>query len=133
MIFVAWASSQAQSLDQQERCARQALEAFQGYLDRPGFFSDYEEHYNTKLGKCLVFVRGQERIDSRPLKDRYPLINDWITFAYLWDVNEAHAYAEFWAQGRVVTACGLKPSLRVTRECKSREEFDAFVASYMEQ
>ena len=56
----------AQTLDQQERCAMEAKGAFQDIeaKDRADekavgvteIASDYQSHYNTKIGKCLMLV-----------------------------------------------------------------------------
>jgi hypothetical protein len=109
MIFVACTTSNhAQSLDQQER-----LNAH----DR--MHADYQSHYNTKLGKCLMLVK---------------VLDERLTHAFVIDANERREYAWFSAKIRGgVLSCDLMPSLRETRNCNSREEFDAFITSYMEE
>jgi hypothetical protein len=122
VLVACTASSQAQSLDQQERCAQQARRAFPEYISGKGI-ADYQSHYNTKLGKCFMLV---ETIVSGP--------NSYMR-ALLMDAIERREYAYFWDKipaGGVVVSCFFK-NLRGTRYCNSREEFDAFVASYMEQ
>jgi hypothetical protein len=123
MIFVAFTTSnQAQSLDQQERGAEQAPRAFQLYVGSNRFSTGHQSHYNTKLGKCLMLVSWMERID-----------NGILSTTHLGDANEGRGYAYFRDHNGVMSWCTLTPSLRVTRFCHSREEFDDFIASYMEQ
>ena len=62
------------------------------------------------------------------------------TSAYLMDANERRQYAfylwiskkdkKYWEVPPI--SCELTPSLREKKVCTSREEFDAFVADYME-
>lgn len=133
-------SSPAQTLDQQERCAQQARRAFQELdskdriegkqLGMTRTSGDYQSHYNTKLGKCLMLVETTDMFGSSP-----------STTAYVMDANERRVYATFvWMnlQGKKYwevppTTCELTPSLREKKLCATREEFDAFISSYMEQ
>jgi hypothetical protein len=46
---------------------------------------------------------------------------------YLWKTHETKKYWEV-----PPVSCELTPSLSVKKFCSSREEFDAFVAEYME-
>ena len=48
--------------------------------------------------------------------------------SYLWSSRQDKKYWEV-----PPTSCELVPSLRAKHYCKSREEFDAFVADYMEE
>jgi hypothetical protein len=140
LLIVCVMSSLAQSLDQQERCAQQARRAFQEVdtqdraeirrLGNARLSGDYQSHYNTKLGKCLMLVETEDRIGR-----------DYSTTAYVMDANERRGYAIYvWMsrQDKVFwevppTACELTPSLREKRPCNSREEFDAFIARLMEE
>ncbi|MFL6796280.1 MAG: hypothetical protein ACJ8F3_02590 [Xanthobacteraceae bacterium] len=129
----------AQSLDQQERCAQQASRAFQ-QIDteakatnkRMGFSpvsNDYQSHYNTKIGKCLILVETATMLGDQ--------LN---TSANLMDAIERRYYASYlWISrkdnknGQVLPSiCELIPSVRAKKLCTSREEFDEFVAGYME-
>jgi hypothetical protein len=121
MVLIAGTTSNyAQSLDQQERCAQQSFRFYQkefGFVQsdptREGY---YQSHYNTKLGKCLVWVKIQN-IEKAELDA-----------SFLVDANELREYAFYFEHGR----CVLKPSLRQEIACTSRE-FYAFIASYMEE
>jgi hypothetical protein len=134
--------ARAQSLDQQERCAQQAKRAYAerdaqdcAEMQKMGtgmsrFSGDYQSHYNVKLGKCLMLV---ETTDMRGEQS--------TTTAYVMDANERRPYATFVWMSREEKkywevppmACELTPSLREKRFCKTREEFDEFVAPYMEE
>lgn len=134
--------ARAQSLDQQERCAQEAKRAFtekdaQDRLDmqKTGIghsrvIGDYQSHYNVKHGKCLMLVETTDMSGSQS-----------ITTAYVTDANEGRLYAIYGWMSREgkkywevpPMTCELTPSLREKRFCKTREEFDEFVAPYMEE
>lgn len=141
-VFIVVAGSisvHAQSLDQQERCGQQARRAFQeiqaeARISNQRFgsaeiSSDYQSHYNTKSGKCLMLVEITNMFGGQS-----------NTSAYLMDANERRNYASYlWISRKdkkywevPPTSCELTPSLRDKKLCTSREEFDAFVAGYME-
>ena len=122
-------NASAQSLEQQAICAKQAKIAFQQYEDdnkklSPNLeqHSEYQSHYNTKLNKCLIDIEtmifGDKHITNSVL---------------LMDAFEGRVYASHvWASPQV-NSCDLIPSSEDKRACLSKEEFDAFVAKYMEQ
>ena len=129
----------AQTLDQQERCARQARRAFQEIdakdraelkaFGNTRILGDHQSHYNTKLGKCLILVETTNSVLSQS-----------STSAYLMDANERRQYAIYvWISHPTKKywevpprACELTPRLSEKKSCASREEFDTFVASYLE-
>ena len=133
-------SAHAQSLDQQERCAQQARRAFQEIQaeaastnQKLGFTpisSDYQSHYNTKSGKCLMLVETNTMFAGES-----------NTSAYLSDANERRYYASYLWMSRKgkkywevpPISCELTASSREKKLCSSREEFDAFTANYMEE
>jgi hypothetical protein len=134
------AESHSQSLDLQALCAAQARKAFQeaerefnndpaGKLQTT-VSSDYQSHYNTKLKKCLVLVEATRMLGSQS-----------STSVYLTDAFERRMYASYlWiSRGNKKywevppSTCELTPSLRQKKNCTTREEFDAFVADYMEE
>ncbi len=130
----------AQSLDQQERCAHQARRSFQEIdtqsrvegkqLGMNRVSGDYQSHYNTKMGKCFMLVETTDMLGSQS-----------STTAYLMDANERRQYAIYlWISRQdkkywevPPTTCELTPNLREKKFCTSREDFDAFVANYMEE
>jgi hypothetical protein len=130
----------AQSLDFQAMCATQARKAFQEWEQefRSGALgkmyvtvsSDYQTHYNTKLQKCLMLIEatrmlGNQSSTSAILTDAY---ERRIYASYLWISRENTKYWEV-----SPTNCELVLSLRQKKYCTTREEFDAFVADYMEE
>jgi hypothetical protein len=143
----------SQSLDLQEKCASQARKAFQALEDEENedpsskgwqvlgeqqHSSTYQSHYNTKLNRCLMLTT-----------DLHALQDDNVEVVTLVDANERRRYATYQemrsheavrkdlqtgtkTSGKVFN-CKLTPSIRQETTCKNREEFDAFVAKYMEE
>jgi len=122
-------SAYAQPLDLQATCAAQARKAFNEFerewKNDPAnkafktLSTDYQSHYNTKLKKCLMLITMMG--------------NQSQTSIYLSDAYERRIYAEYlWREVPSIT-CELVPSLRQKKYCTSREEFNAFVADYMEE
>jgi hypothetical protein len=119
----------AQSLEQQALCAKQAKIALQEYEDdnrklSPNLnqHSEYQSHYNTKLDKCLINIQTMIFGD-----------NNITTSVLLMDAFEQRVYASYvWASPQV-NSCDLILSSQDQRTCSSKEDFDAFVAKYMEE
>jgi hypothetical protein len=142
-LFPFWAllslQAHSQTLDQQERCAQQARRAFQQIraeakiadkkFGTHEMSSDYQSHYNTKIGKCLMFVESMASVGE-----------EMSTTAYLIDANERRQYAYYlWMTKKdkkywevPPSSCELTQSFKEKKSCTSREEFDEFVAGYME-
>ena len=127
----------SQTLDLQAMCAEQARKAFQewehaikndpeGKLFRT-VSSHYQRHYNTKLKKCLVLIEAIRMLDNQQ-----SIVADLI------DAFERRPYASYHGilregkEGAPMT-CKLTASYRQKKKCTTREEFDAFVAGYMEE
>jgi hypothetical protein len=139
LIFVS--AGHAQTLDQQERCSMEAKRSFQEIEAKDlaegkavgvsQIGSDYQSHYNNKMGKCLMLVEKTSMLGG----------GNSSTTAYLIDANERRPYATYvWISRKdkkywevPPTACELDPSMREKRTCKTREEFDSFVAGYLEE
>ncbi len=135
-------SAQSQPLDLQATYAVQGKRAFDEWESEFGrgattagltyktISRDYQSHYNSNLKKCFVLVQtnrmlGEDSIVSVYLADAY----ERRTYAdYLWIWRENKGYSE-----TAPSKCELVPSLREKRDCKTREEFDAFIANYMEE
>jgi hypothetical protein len=132
--------ARSQSLDFQAMCATQSRKTFQEYENefKTGssgnmyrtVSSDYQSHYNTKLKKCLLLIEATRMLGEQT-----------STSAYLSDAYERREYASYlWISQKdkqfwevPPSHCELMPSLRNKKNCTSREEFDAFVAEYMEE
>jgi hypothetical protein len=130
----------SQTLDFQAMCATQARKAFQEWeIERTksekkfggtDVSSDYQSHYNTKLKKCLILIEatsmlGDQASTSVDLSDAY---ERRIYASYLWISKQGKKYWEV-----PPSSCELIPSLRQKTSCTTREEFDDFVAQYMEE
>lgn len=143
LITIAFGSiARAQSPDQQEQCAQLAKRVYAEFgvenaaeTQKTGskkvrILGDYQSHFNVKLGKCLMLIETRDMLDSQ-----------FIISAYVVDVNERRQYATYaWMsrEGKKYwevppMACSLALSLRETRICKTRDEFDEFLAPYMEE
>jgi hypothetical protein len=136
--------ARAHSLDVQERCASEARKAFQELEDEnlarydPSTLlhkgvSDYQSHYNTKLDRCLMLINRRSVL---PLATN---LSDQQRQSVLVDANERRTYANYIETQLAVETkpkiglCELTPGLRQKTACTTREEFDAFAATYLEQ
>jgi hypothetical protein len=124
-------TASAQSLEQQAICAKQAKVAFEKYnADSKEFakeaapnFTEYQSHYNTKINKCLIDIDGMFIGNGTT-----------TTFALLMDAYEQRIYAQYFGGGSPGNdSCDLTPSFKEQTHCSSKDEYDAFVAKYMEE
>jgi hypothetical protein len=133
-------SAHSQTLDLQATCSAQARRAFQEYSAEHKIASakfgesimgiDYQNHYNTKINRCLILTEKTSSIGDRI-----------STSINLWDALEQRSYAswlwqthptkKYWEVPPI--GCELMRNYRDKKNCTSREEFDAFVAEYMEE
>ena len=133
-------SADSQSLDLQATCSSQARRAFQEYSAEDkiesakfGMYTmsiDYQSHYNTKINRCLILTEKTSSAGGQT-----------STSVILWDALERRNYAiwlwqthptkKYWEVPPL--ACELVRNNRDQKNCTSREEFDAFVAEYMEE
>jgi hypothetical protein len=95
--------------------------------------SKYQNHYNTKLDRCLLLIR---RVLVLPLATN---LSDQQRQMILIDANEKRPYATF-VETQLATEmrpridkCELAPDIRLKMACSARNDFDAFVARYLEQ
>ena len=123
----------SQSLDQQATCAAQAKSALQEYspenkelMARLGMIG--RSHYNTKINRCLILT------DNTYSHGKY--LSNHVN---LWDALEPRIYASWLSQTESpkdlveVVTCELTRNFKDKKNCTTREEFDAFVAEYMEE
>jgi hypothetical protein len=120
------------SFDLQQRCASQAEKTFRrlGYReDRPTddlLGAIYQSHYSTARNKCFMTLETTTKagFESKFLFDAY----ENRPFAeYDWMPQKGK---KFWEVPPVV--CKLMPSSTDEQNCKSEDEYKAFVAGYME-
>jgi hypothetical protein len=133
-------SAHSQTLDLQATCAAQARRAFQEYsaedkaesakLGMPILSIDYQSHYNTKINRCLILTEKTSSFGGQT-----------STSVNLWDALERRNYANWLWQSHPTKkywevppiTCDLVRNYRDMKNCTSREQFDAFVAEYMEE
>ena len=135
-------AAHSQTLELQATCAAQARRAFQEYSAEDKAESakfgklmstmsiDYRSHYNTKINRCLIVTEKMSSVGAQT-----------STSVNLWDALERRNYASWLWQSHPTKkywevpplACELSPNYQGKRNCATREEFDAFVAEYMEE
>src|SRR5664279_5151412 len=84
-IAVSEANAKSNLLDYQQKCAEQARKVFNDLGYKPNDMAGYENHYNTKLNKCFVFVQNTDATQQ-------PTI--W-TYKTLFDAYEGKTYAAY--------------------------------------
>lgn len=129
------------NLELQEKCATQAEKVFrqedkelrQPQLGVPVsvMYHAHTSHYHAKLNKCFILTEYLSSLGGTDTS---------LTVSNLFDAYEQRTYAtytfvpdkvkKYWEVPPKV--CTLIPSSAETTTCKSKEEFDAFVARYME-
>jgi hypothetical protein len=128
VIIASVASAQAQSLEEQGICAKQAKIAFDDYNADSNKLSnsiritgDYESHYNTKLNKCLIAIETTYRTGT-----------EFLTTALLMDAFERRVYAnygwvshpdkKYWEVPPIT--CDLIPTSQTQSHCSSKQMTD---------
>jgi hypothetical protein len=115
----------SQSLDHQATCAAQAKRAFQEY---PTLGMVGRSHYNAKINRSLILT------DNTYADGKY--LSNHVN---LWDALELRNYASWLSQTETpeylveVVTCELTRNFKDKKNCTTREEFDAFIAEYMEE
>lgn len=119
-----------ENLESQNKCAQQAEKMFHQWGYKLSVLGTaYESHYNTKLNKCFMTVGaddfGTPRLTTKFLLDAY----ERRQYAdYMWVADKANRYL----LNIPPAICKLTPVSAEERDCKSEEEYKAFVATYME-
>jgi len=132
--MTACSAAQAQSSDRQARCAVEAEAAFENLKREYGNVlqslnvpfhitaNDYQAHYSGKIGRCLLLVRKAASV-----------LYASSDMAYLIDAGSRQMCALYIDIDGKIDTCALIPRIADTRICKGRDEFEAFVAAYMEK
>lgn len=118
----------------QERCEWQARHSFleiEYEVDSDAEFHersanvsmDYRPHYNAAIGRCLVLIEMSETSPSQLSHTTYIVDAD----------KPLREYAFYREIGGVPIVCELRPSWGVVKFCADRDNFDVFMARYMEQ
>src|SRR5712664_855351 len=129
-IMLTCGLAEAQTLDQQAKCAAQARIAFTeietqrrpeqlkyGNKDITGTFASY---LNQRLNRCFVMI---ERTYTN-------FNNNYASETDLTDAISRHGYAFYSDISGKMLTCDLSPPGKARVICSSREEFDAFTAQY---
>ena len=139
-VMVCSPVTRSQPLEHQAMCAAGAEKAFRQYFNEDKVESeklgmktishDYQSHYNTKIQKCLIltektYVFGSLTGTSINLWDAYER-RQYAT--WLWTSHETKKYWDV-----PPLACEIAPNYREKKNCTTRDEFDVFVAQYMEE
>jgi hypothetical protein len=115
------------SVELQERCARQSAQVSRAMGYNPqSALGGYENHFNTKLGKCFILVT---------IIDMKTEPGALLTSVMLADAYESREYANFMSKSGGVPwgepYCTVSPLGKEQQQCRSRGEFDAFVRPFM--
>ena len=87
-----------------------------------------KSHYNAKINRCLILT------DNTYSDGKY--LSNHVN---LWDALELRNYASWLSQTETpeylveVVTCELTRNFKDKKICTTREEFDAFIAEYMEE
>jgi hypothetical protein len=124
--------TEAQTLDQQTKCAAQARIAFMEIetqrtpeflkYGNKGLSSTFSSYLNLRFNRCFVLI-------ERSFTD---FNNNYATETDLTDAISRHGYAFYSDRGGKMLTCDLSPPGKARVICVSREKFDAFTAQYME-
>ncbi|MCK1409527.1 hypothetical protein [Bradyrhizobium sp. 76] len=131
-ICVGSGLAQAQTLNDQAKCAAQARLAFNEIETRTrpemlkylntDISSTFASYLNTRLQRCFIMLERSFTDMNRRLSTQVDLT----------DAISRHGYA-FWTDtGGTMLTCDLSPPGKARVLCASREEFDAFTAKYLE-
>lgn len=122
---------QVKRVDLEKTCADQAAKAFRSadYPRKANVINTYTNHYAARAGKCFMVVNIYDTSDE----------DNASTFETVEDAFEGRRLGSFFAQngqsgpsaGHVVT-CEEKPVAAKAKSCKSKAEWDAFKARYMD-
>jgi hypothetical protein len=133
------------TLELQAMCETQARNVFQQMEDQlkkdpyskdfKRLSSDYQSHYNAKINKCLMLMEVSETLGDDIIQRS--------TSSYLIDAYERRDMASYlWISRKnksdeevppMTCELALAASDQKKKNCTTREEFDAFVAEYMEK
>jgi hypothetical protein len=126
-------ASKTANIDLQQKCARQAREAFShdylGSLEPNDPFTNFENHYNGQLGKCFILIT-KTIINPRD--------NTESKSGMLSDAFEGKDYASYFStyygssRGTVLSLCSVTLPSGEKRACHSSDEFDDLIKGYMQ-
>jgi hypothetical protein len=112
--------------DFKRQCAAEADRFFKFWNNDPKSTSRYESHYNPSRKACFVLILDSDVSSNNPSENYLELT--------LFDAVERRQYAYLfkWDEPKQLPICTLMPGDGENKACDSHEEFNAFVADYME-
>lgn len=124
--------SKVDNIELQEKCSKQAQEAFR----RDGFETKgldwFTNHYSQKLNKCFVLYHTTDAKATPGTVLENDLLSDAfegkVYGHYLWQSDKVK---KSWEVPPIV--CSVTNLSGEEQTCKSSDEFDALIRTYMEQ
>lgn len=114
-----------ENIELQEKCAKQADATFLQNGYKNDSLDSWQSHYNMKLGKCFMTIDSRKGLlVFKSLVDAY---EHRVYASYMWKADKGKKYWEV-----PPFDCELITSSADTKICKNQEEYDAYVARYME-
>jgi hypothetical protein len=147
LTFAGGTLADAQTLDQQEHCAADAKRYFNdyqaqfekeqkeavdggGYMRTERYSAEYRNHCDTKLGKCFILITLRQQVFGLLQPAPNGVMQD---IEFIADVNENREYGAYWKIYDVgMGQCWVNFPAN-SKYCKSRPEFEALVAPYLEE
>jgi hypothetical protein len=130
-------AASAPTLEQQEHCAKLAKDRHDDlaspYKSVYRLIDNYSSHVNTKIGKCLVLTNSVEyNTESHVYSQQISLYDPIERREYAYWLQQGYEYPKQYKTKD--TWCKLwPPSGETIDDCTSREQFDAYVNSYMNE
>ena len=118
-------------IDLQTKCASQAKIFFDYFIsDSQERQSDeYSNHYNATLSKCFVLIKhGITSVNDIYTKNFFDAIEKKQYGSYAWKSQQGKKYWEVPPFDCTIYSDGNQDTVKA---CKTEEEFDAFVATYI--
>ena len=109
LFGISSAASNKEEYELSEKCGKRAEELFKGKFENSVIQYNYQSHYNKKMNKCFMYVFS-------------------MNLNALYDVNENKEYGMIIFEKGNVDRCRM-----LNKSCKSEDEWDSFVKSYMEE
>ena len=112
--------------DFKRQCAEEADRFFKFWNNDPKSSSRYESHYNPSRKACFVLILSSDESSKNPSENYLELT--------LFEAVERRQYAYLfnWEKSGELPICTLMSGDSEPKACDSHEEFNEFVANYME-
>ena len=120
--------AKATSLAMQGKCAEQAQKVFISLGYREGGMAAYENHFNTKLNKCMVLLENQQVSQKTVYTFKFVMdaFENKNFGEYIWHTDEVKKYWEV-----PPMKCNVVALSGEMQTCQSEDEFRKLAAAYM--